>query len=57
MVTVVAINAIWNTEENKKEELEEKERVKLVTNNNTKVEEDSLEKRLENILANIDGVR
>lgn len=63
IITVIAINSIWSGDKNKKEKRQETneditkqlanvEETNIVEN----VDEDTLEKRLESILSNIDGV-
>lgn len=57
IITVAAINFIWKDDKNKDENFEDESSVKLVTNAGNEETQDSLEKRLENILSNINGVR
>lgn len=63
IITVIAINSIWSGDKNKKEKKQEineditKQLASVeATDTVANVEEDTLEKRLEAILANIDGV-
>ena len=62
IITVIAINMIWKqdkTENNNEKIMGTKELAILnnVENNNEEIQGDELEKKLENILSNMNGVR
>lgn len=62
IITVIAINMIWKQDktENKNEKIsgtEELDIINNIENNNEEVQGENLEKKLENILSNMTGVR
>ncbi len=56
IITVVAINFIWKDDKSNDKELNDKENIKLVSSSEERSKTNTLEKRLEDILSNINGV-
>lgn len=55
IITIIAINTIWNDKDNKKESTNNKE-LAITENNNSSSNNENIETKLENILSKINGV-
>src|SRR5699024_2201173 len=59
IITIIAINLVWNDNKQKEVKQEESDKTKVLATQNTtdtKINKDSLETKLENILKEIQGV-